>query len=72
MTSFSEIVAFFRKLLDLIERKLRGVAQESEQAKHDQLENNPADFYNDHFGGLRGPDASPTSKQADAKGDQAT
>jgi len=57
--AFAELI---NRLLALFERWRRSKLQQEAQDEADQLADRPADWYNDHFGGVRRDDASQTDE----------
>lgn len=41
------------KILDFVERVLRKLVEKTRQTERDKLENDPVEFFTDHFDGVR-------------------
>jgi len=57
-----EISRLIRALIDLGKRLYNKVQSIKRQNQRDQLEDNPSEFFNDHFGGVSTNDSSETDK----------
>lgn len=65
---YTALIELFTKLGNLLldEYNKRRISKKVEEKQHerDKLENDPADWFNDHFGGVRGN----TTEAADVRG----
>jgi len=52
-------------LIRLLERFLLIRKQKDRQVKRDKLEDNPVDFFNDHFDGVRNDKSKDSTSEAD-------
>ncbi len=57
-----EISRLIRVLIDLGRQLYSKIKFMKRQKQRDQLEDNPSEFFNDHFGGMPDNDSSETNK----------